>query len=162
MFSLRIAAWSKQVSSSFRSCESSTSSAVMSLQVATDPGSLMSLRISVGDVANFYSIARRVGNWLTAASGDRILLSSLDQDDLDIIRCRSHGHTTIQQDMGSCMTLLANGDPMFFVGNDAEKNLERFRRFTVLMVCEFCAEKSLVELITGLGVERRCSGFPIH
>lgn len=33
------------------------------------------------------------------------------------------------------MTLLVNGGPTSFTGNDAEKNLERFSRFTALMVC---------------------------
>ena len=108
----------------------------MSLQVTTGPGSLVSLGISVGDVANFYGMARRVGNWLTAASGDRTLLSLLDQDELDIIRRKGLiDILRFNKIWGSRMTLLANGGPTSFTGIDAEKNLERFPRFTALMVC---------------------------
>ena len=108
----------------------------MSLQVATGPGSLISLGISVGDVATFYGMARRVGNWLTAESGDRNFLSLLDQDELDIIRRKGLiDILRFNKIWGSRMTLLANGGPTSFTGNDAEKNLERFSRFTALMVC---------------------------
>ena len=37
------------------------------------------------------------------------------------------------------MTLLANGGPASFTGVDAEKNLEKFPRFTALMVCIIAA-----------------------
>lgn len=108
----------------------------MSLQVATGPGALISLGISVADVATFYGIARRVGNWLTAASGDRTFLSLLDQDELDVIRRKGLiDILRFNKIWGSRMTLLANGSPTSFTGTDAEKNLERFSRFTALMVC---------------------------
>ena len=112
----------------------------MSLQVATGPGSLISLGISVGDVATFYGMARRVGNWLTAASGDQTLLSLLDQDELDIIRRKGLiDILRFNKIWGSRMTLLANGGPTSFIGHDAEKNLERLPRFTALMVCIIAA-----------------------
>ena len=108
----------------------------MSVQVATGPGSLVSLGISVGDVATFYGMARRVGNWLIAASGDRTFFSLLDSDELDIIRRKGLiDILRFNKIWGSRMTLLANGGPMSFTGTDAEKNLERFPRFTALMVC---------------------------
>ena len=112
----------------------------MSVQVATGPGSLISLGISVGDVATFYGMARRVGNWLTAASGDRTLFSLLDSDELDVIRRKGLiDILRFNKIWGSRMTLLANGGPMSFTGNDAEKNLDRFPRFTALMVCIIAA-----------------------
>ena len=42
----------------------------MALQVPMGPNSLVALGISVGDVATLYGLARRIGNWLAAASGD--------------------------------------------------------------------------------------------
>lgn len=112
----------------------------MSLQATTGPGSLVALGISVSDVATVYGLARRVGNWLTAASGDQILLDLLDQDEMDIIRRRGLiDILRFNKVWGSTMRLLVNGVPRFFQGNDAEKNLDRFSRFTATMVCTVAA-----------------------
>ena len=112
----------------------------MSIQTTTGPGSLISLGIGVADVATFYGLARKVGNWLTAASGDQILLDLLDQDESEIIRRRGLiDILRFNKVWGTRMVLLANGCPTEFVGDDAEKNLDRFSRFTATMVCTIAA-----------------------
>ena len=117
----------------------------MSLQTTVGPGKLVSLGISVSDVATFYGLAKRVGNWLTAASGDQILLDLLDQDEMEIIRRR--GLIDIRRfnkTWGSRMVLLANGKPTSFSGEDAEKNLDTFSRFTAIMVCTVAALEAFI------------------
>ncbi len=58
----------------------------MSMQLTTGPGSLVALGISISDVATLYGLGRRLGNWLTAASGDQDLLDLLDQDEMSILQ----------------------------------------------------------------------------
>lgn len=60
----------------------------MSLQISTGVGSLVVLGLGVGDIAALYTLGRRVGNWMTANSGDADLLALLDEDELDILRRR--------------------------------------------------------------------------
>ena len=129
---------------------------IMSIQATTGPGSLIALGISVSDVATFYGLARRVGNWLTAASGDQILLDLLDQDEMDIIRRRGLiDILRFNKVWGSKMRLLANGGPTSFEGNDAEKNLDRFSRFTATMVCTVAALGAFAPIVIVKSVLRK-------
>ncbi|MCJ1333383.1 hypothetical protein MMC10_010079 [Thelotrema lepadinum] len=112
----------------------------MALQVSTGPQSLVGLGISVSDVATLYGLARRFGNWLTAATGDQEFLNLLDQDEMDILHRKGLiDLLRFNKQWGSKMTLLANGKPTSFVGKDAEKNLDTFSRFTAVMVCVIAA-----------------------
>jgi hypothetical protein len=108
----------------------------MSLQITTGAGSLVALGFSLGDLATLWSLGRKVGNWMTAVSGDENLLKILDQDELDILRRRGLIDIDRFNKMwGSTMALLGpNGMPAVFAGEDAEKCLEKLGRFTAVMV----------------------------
>src|SRR5437763_832561 len=60
----------------------------MAIQLATGPRSLIALGVGAGDLATLYALGQRVGNWLTAAPGDRNLLEFLEQDEMDLFRRR--------------------------------------------------------------------------
>ena len=125
----------------------------MAVQVSTGPNSLVALGINVGDVATLYGLARRVGNWLTAASGDQDFLALLDQDETDILQRK--GLVDIlrfNKIWGSQLTILANGRPETFTGKNAEKNLDRFSRFTAAMVCTVAALDAFLQLDVMRGV----------
>lgn len=108
----------------------------MSVQVSAGPSSLVALGFSVGDVTTLFGLARRVGNWMTAASGDRDFLDLLDQDELEILQRKGLiDILRFNKRWGSKITLLANGRPTTFTGKDAEKSLDEFSRFTAIMVC---------------------------
>lgn len=108
----------------------------MSLQLTTGPGSLAALGISVSDIATIVSLSRRFGNWMTAASGDEDFLRFLDTDEFEILRRRGLlDIDKFNRIWGHHMALLANGKPMEYEGKEAEKVLEKFSRFTAIMVC---------------------------
>lgn len=112
----------------------------MSLQVTTGPGSLIALGVGFSDVATFYGLARRAGNWLTAASGDRTLLELIDLDELDIIHRRGLIDVRrFNKSWGRHMTLLVNGKARSFSGKKAEDHLDTFTRFTAVFVCTVAA-----------------------
>lgn len=135
----------------------------MSIQITTGTGSLLALGFSVGDLTTLWSLARKVGNWMSAASGDEDLLKILDQDELDILRRRGLiDIDRFNKIWGSTMALLGpSGVPVIYKGEDAEKSLDRFGRFTAVMVCTVAAldafaletvvksviKKALVELL---------------
>ena len=128
----------------------------MALQVSTGPGSLVALGINVGDVATLYGLAKRMGNWLTAASGDQEFLDLLDQDEMDIMQRRGLIDVLrFNKRWGSRLTLLANGKPTTFTGKDAEKNIEQFSRFTATMVCVIAALEAFAPLETTKTVIKR-------
>ena len=114
---------------------------IMSIQITTGIGSLVALGFSVGDLTTLWSLARKVGNWMSAASGDENLLKILDQDELDILRRRGLiDIDRFNKIWGSTMALLGpSGIPVIYKGEDAEKSLDRFGRFTAVMVCTVAA-----------------------
>jgi hypothetical protein len=136
---------------------------IMSIQITTGIGSLVALGFSVGDLTTLWSLARKVGNWMSAASGDENLLKILDQDELDILRRRGLiDIDRFNKIWGSTMALLGpSGIPVIYKGENAEKSLDRFGRFTAVMVCTVAAldafaletvvksvvKKALVELL---------------
>ncbi|KAI8665409.1 hypothetical protein NCS56_00976600 [Fusarium sp. Ph1] len=60
----------------------------MSIQVTTAPGALVALGLGVSDVSTLVALGRRVGNWWTAADGDKEFLSLLDEDVSNILQHR--------------------------------------------------------------------------
>ena len=93
----------------------------MSLQATARPGSLLALGVSISNAATFYGLAGRVGNWLTAASGDQIFLDLLDQDEMDILQRRGLIDAYRFNKMwGLKLTILANGRVASFSGRDAK------------------------------------------
>ncbi|KAF2877624.1 hypothetical protein BDV95DRAFT_481536 [Massariosphaeria phaeospora] len=108
----------------------------MSLQITTKTGSLIALGLGISDIATIVSLSRRFGNWMTAASGDADFLEFLDTDELEIIRRRGLLDVDrFNKVWGHRIALLANGKPTEYEGEDAEKVLEKFSRFTAIMVC---------------------------
>jgi hypothetical protein len=107
----------------------------MSLQITTGYGSLAAIGMGISDIATIVSLGKRVGNWLSAASGDRDLLQLLDQDEMDILQRRGLiDILRFNKRWGSEMSLLMIDKPMTYKGEVAEKNLEKFSRFTAIMV----------------------------
>ena len=132
----------------------------MAVQAVAGPGSLISLGISISDVATFYGLAKRVGNWLSAVSGDQEFLELLGQDELDILQRK--GLIDIQRfnkRWGSRMVLLENGRHTTLTGEASEKNLDRFSRFTASMVCviaalgAFATQKSVLAVLKDVLLE---------
>ena len=60
----------------------------MSIQLAAAPGALLALGLGAGDIATIFSLGKRIGNWWTAPSGDKELLSLLDEDEYSILQRR--------------------------------------------------------------------------
>jgi hypothetical protein len=58
----------------------------MSLTVQTSVSSLISLGLSIGDVATLWSYGKTVGNFLTTVQADNDLLAVLDTDDTAILQ----------------------------------------------------------------------------
>ena len=93
----------------------------MALQIATGPGSLISLGVGPSDVYTLITLGQRVGNWWTAVSGDKDFLALLDQDELDIMRRKGLiDLPAFNKRWRRQIRLLANGQPLSFEGNDAE------------------------------------------
>ena len=112
----------------------------MSLQVSTGSGSLLALGIAVSDVATLFGMARRVGNWLSASSGDKEFLELLDSDETDIFQRKGLiDILRFNKQWGSEITILANGRPTKFTGEAAKDHLDKFRRFTAIAVCLIAA-----------------------
>lgn len=106
----------------------------MSIQLNT--GSLISLGISTGDVAAIYGLSKRLGNWLSAESGDNEFLTLLGEDDFGILRRRGLiDLPTFNKRWRKEMRLFANQKPLVFKGRDADAALESLGRFTGVMVC---------------------------
>ncbi|KAK3998209.1 hypothetical protein QBC44DRAFT_376070 [Cladorrhinum sp. PSN332] len=104
--------------------------------VSTGVGSPTALGLGISDVATLFSLSKRVGNWLSAASGDRDFLELLDQDELDILRRGGLiGTRQFNKRWGEEMFLLASDKPSVVKGELASKNLEQLTQFTALMIC---------------------------
>ena len=98
----------------------------MSIQAITSPRSLIALGVGAGDLATLYSLGQRVGNWLTAASGDKYLLKFLEQDEMDLFRRRGLIDIgAFNKRWGKSIRLLVNGAPQTLSGEHAEKALGR-------------------------------------
>jgi hypothetical protein len=108
----------------------------MSIQSMLGAHSLTAAGIGIGDVVTMYSLARRVGNWLSAESGDQDLLALLEEDEtsilerkgvIDIMRFKSR--------WGRRLRILQNGTPERIEGDNVEKLLDGSSRFTAMMTC---------------------------
>jgi hypothetical protein len=112
----------------------------MSVTVTTGVGSLISVGFGVTDVANLYALGKRVGNWVTATSGDAEFLDLLQSDELELLSRR--GMIDVLQfnaRWGQRARLLMNGRPTELVGDDAAKVLDTLSRFTASMVAVVAA-----------------------
>jgi hypothetical protein len=107
----------------------------MSIQAITGPRSLIALGVGAGDLATLYSLGQRVGNWLTAASGDEYLLKFLEQDEMDLFRRRGLIDIgAFNKRWGKSIRLLVNGAPQTLSGEHAEKALGRLPRVTSIFI----------------------------
>ncbi|KAF2194836.1 hypothetical protein K469DRAFT_706319 [Zopfia rhizophila CBS 207.26] len=125
----------------------------MSIQVTAGPRSLVALGLGISDVATLVSLGQRLGNWMTAASGDADFLELLDQDEMDIIRRRGLVDVArFNKQWGTKMALLINGEAEVYEGDVAEQQLEKLGRFTALMVCVVAALDAFapVELVKSI------------
>lgn len=94
----------------------------MSIQANTGVGSLVALGLGIGDVATLFTLGKRVGNWLTASSGDIDLLALLDQDEMDLLQRRGVMDVArFNKRWSKAMRLLMNGQPQTLHGEKAEK-----------------------------------------
>jgi hypothetical protein len=106
----------------------------MSIQIST--GSLIALGVGAGDVATILGLSKRVGNWLSAASGDDEFMSMLDEDEFNILRRRGLVDLpSFNKRWRKEIRLYANGKPTVFKDKDADKVLEQLNQFTAIMVC---------------------------
>jgi hypothetical protein len=106
----------------------------MSIQIST--GSLIALGVGAGDVATILGLSKRVGNWLSAASGDDEFMSMLDEDEFNILRRRGLiDLPSFNKRWRKEIRLYANGKPTVFKDKDADKVLEQLNQFTAIMVC---------------------------
>ncbi|KAE9369889.1 hypothetical protein N431DRAFT_427969 [Stipitochalara longipes BDJ] len=107
----------------------------MSITITTGFGSLVALGVGAGDVATLVTIGRKVGNFLTAASGDQDLLKALDEDEANILKRRGVlDEVRFNQIWGERMTLLANGQATTFDGPLVQQTLGQLPRLTACMV----------------------------
>lgn len=126
----------------------------MSIRIST--GSLIALGIGAGDVAAIAGLSKRFGNWWSASSGDDEFLELLDEDEFDILRRK--GLIDIQafkKRWRKEIRLLANGEPLVFKDEDAEKVSEPLRRFTAAMVCVVTALDTFTTSATSRFILRR-------
>jgi len=108
----------------------------MSVQISTGVRSLVALGLGIGDVATIFTLGHRVGNWITASSGDVDFLALLDQDEMTFLTRRgTMDMAQFNKRWGKAMHLLINGKPQTLYGEKAEKAMGHFSRFTAAMVC---------------------------
>lgn len=108
----------------------------MALQISTGYGSLVALGISVGDALAIISLAKRVGNWWNADSGDTEFLALLDEDEYNIFKRQGLiDLLAFNKRWGGTMRILANDQPSTFEGEHAQNALGQLRRFTAVMMC---------------------------
>ena len=121
----------------------------MSLTVQAGYGSLVSLGVGVTEIASLYSLGKRLGNWMTAQSGDTDLLRMLEQTEWDIIKRR--GLMDVQRwnkFWGNSIELMINSRPQRLEGPDAEKTLGKLALFTATMVTIVAALDPFVDTVT--------------
>jgi hypothetical protein len=108
----------------------------MSLQVTTGYGSLAAIGIGMHDIAMLYSLGRRSGNWLSAASGDADLLAMMEQDEMSIIRRRGVVDVdAFRRKWCVSLRLLRNGTVEKVEGPKVEELLDNRSHFTTAMIC---------------------------
>ncbi|KAJ4302614.1 hypothetical protein N0V90_001503 [Kalmusia sp. IMI 367209] len=107
----------------------------MSISITTGLGSLINLGIGAGDLAIIYSTGRRVGNWLTASSGDADFLDLLQEDEHEILRRRGiFDLYQFNKKWGQKVAILINGKPSVITGDQIAEALPALSRFTAIMV----------------------------
>jgi hypothetical protein len=117
----------------------------MSMQLSTGVSSLISLGLSIGDVAVLASLGKKLGNWLTADSDGTLLLDLLGLDELDIFKRRGlMEYTRFNKRWRSAFVIQVNGRVETFLSEHAEKVLEDLRPFTAVMVCLTAALEAFV------------------
>lgn len=106
----------------------------MSIQVTTAPGALVALGLGVSDVSTLVALGRRVGNWWTAADGDKEFLSLLDEDASSILQRRGLLDVAAFNKRWSMkIQLLAQGDPIRLEDRDIKHVLKDSK--ILLRVC---------------------------
>lgn len=97
----------------------------MSIQVTTAPGALVALGLGVSDVSTLVALGRRVGNWWTAADGDKEFLSLLEEDASSILQRRGLLDVpSFNKRWSKQIQLLANGCPLRLEDRDIERVLK--------------------------------------
>jgi hypothetical protein len=103
------------------------------------------------------SIGRRIGNWITTKSGDEQFLSMLDEDEFNFLKRKGLiDIPSFNKRWRKELRLLANGKPMHFLDEDAQKVLDALGRFSSIMVCliavldEFCSLTEVRVILNGL------------
>ncbi|KAI9663293.1 MAG: hypothetical protein M1821_008341 [Bathelium mastoideum] len=110
----------------------------MSIQFNAGGKGLIALGIGAGDVASIVGMGRRIGNWYNATSGDDEFLDLLGEDTLSLLRRKGLIEPkAFNKRWGKELALLANGKPMVFKNEEAEKVTEQtpIGRFTAVMMC---------------------------
>jgi hypothetical protein len=132
----------------------------MSLQSLVGRSSFITIGIGAGDVATLYTVGRRIGNWLTAASGDEDFLAMLEEDETSILKRRGViDMINFKKKWGRSLRLFENGVPQKLEGQAVEKLLDIPSRFTAMMTCivaaldEFAAA-STVRVILKIFLQR--------
>lgn len=112
----------------------------MALTVTMGVGSLVSLGMGISDVMTLVSLGNRVGNWMTASSGDDEFLKLLEQDSADILTRRGIIDVPrFNKRWGKSLRLLTNGAPTVMSGASATDLLGNLSRFTATMLCVVAA-----------------------
>lgn len=97
----------------------------MSIQVTAAPGALVALGLGVSDVSTLVALGRRVGNWWTAADGDKEFLSLLEEDASSILQRRGLLDVpAFNKRWSKQIQLLAKGSPLRLEGRDIEQVLK--------------------------------------
>lgn len=107
----------------------------MALSVAMGTKSLIQLGMSVTDIATLISLGRSKGNWMTSGSGDKEFLRAVEVDENSIqLRRGILDLDGFNKRWRQNCRLLINGHPQKIEGTYLSKTLERFSRFTAIMV----------------------------
>jgi hypothetical protein len=129
----------------------------MALTVTTGYRSLVSLGIGVGDAVSLINLGQRFGNWITTKSGDEQLISMLDEDEFTFLKRKGLiDIPSFNKRWRQELRLLANGKPMHFKDENAQKVLEDLGRFSSIMVCivavldQFCTLTEVRIILNGL------------
>jgi len=115
---------------------SKASCITMSIQSMLGAHSLVAAGIGIGDVVTLCTLSSRVGNWLSAESGDQTLLNLLEEDETSILRRKGViDIMRFQSRWGRRLRLLQNGVPKRIEGDTVEKLLKSSSRFTAMITC---------------------------
>lgn len=125
----------------------------MSITIQTGHDSLVSLGMGVSEIASLFSLGKRLGNWMTAKTGDADLLALIDQDEMELLRRR--GLLDLQRwnkQWKKSLELIVNSRPEKLHGLAAEKALGDLSRFTAIMTSVVAALDPFVDTVTFLKV----------